>query len=57
MRALRKVVTSDIRIIVGVKVRDIYIFTLELFEKVFGLIIITLVWKKARLINCIFNES
>lgn len=46
----------DICIIVGVKVCDIYIFMLELFEKVFGLIIIMLVWKKVCLINCIFNE-
>lgn len=46
----------DICIIVGVKVCDIYIFMLELFEKVFGLIIIMLAWKKVCLINCIFNE-
>ncbi|STL52745.1 Putative enzyme [Escherichia coli] len=33
LRALRKVVTSDTRIIAGAKARDIHTSTLELFEK------------------------
>lgn len=56
LRALRKVVTSDTRIIAGAKARDIHTSTLELFEKVLGPTTTTLAWKKARLINCTFNE-
>ncbi|MCH3701636.1 hypothetical protein LZB66_08340, partial [Campylobacter lari] len=52
LRALRKVVTSDTRIIAGAKARDIHTSTLELFEKVLGPTTTTLAWKKARLINC-----
>ena len=56
LRALRKVVTPDTRIIAGAKARDIHTSTLELFEKVLGQTTTTLAWKKARLINCTFNE-
>lgn len=56
LRALRKVVTSDTRIIAGAKARDIHTSTLELFEKVLGPTTTMLAWKKARLINCTFNE-
>ncbi|HFK6937155.1 TPA: 23S rRNA (guanine(1835)-N(2))-methyltransferase RlmG [Escherichia coli] len=56
LRALRKVVTPDTRIIAGTKARDIHTSTLELFEKVLGPTTTTLAWKKARLINCTFNE-
>lgn len=56
LRALRKVVTPDTRIIAGAKARDIHTSTLELFEKVLGPTTTTLAWKKARLINCTFNE-
>lgn len=56
LRALRKVVTSDTRIIAGAKARDIHTSTLELFEKVLGPTTTTLAWKKARQINCTFNE-
>ncbi|HDJ0489945.1 TPA: 23S rRNA (guanine(1835)-N(2))-methyltransferase RlmG [Escherichia coli] len=56
LRALRKVVTSDTRIIAGAKACDIHTSTLELFEKVLGPTTTTLAWKKARLINCTFNE-
>lgn len=56
LRALRKVVTSDTRIIAGAKARDIHTSTLEPFEKVLGPTTTTLAWKKARLINCTFNE-
>lgn len=46
LRALRKVVTSDTRIIAGAKARDIHTSTLELFEKVLGPTTTTLAWKK-----------
>lgn len=49
-------VTPDTRIIAGAKARDIHTSTLELFEKVLGPTTTTLAWKKARLINCTFNE-
>ncbi|ECM4652584.1 23S rRNA (guanine(1835)-N(2))-methyltransferase RlmG [Salmonella enterica] len=52
LRALRKVVTAQTRIIAGAKARDIHTSTLELFEKVLGPTTTTLAWKKARLINC-----
>jgi 23S rRNA (guanine1835-N2)-methyltransferase len=48
LRALRKVVTPDTRIIAGAKARDIHTSTLELFEKVLGPTTTTLAWKKAR---------
>ncbi|ELN9577963.1 MULTISPECIES: 23S rRNA (guanine(1835)-N(2))-methyltransferase RlmG [Enterobacter] len=54
LRALRKVVTPETRIIAGAKARDIHTSTLELFEKVLGPTTTTLAWKKARLINCTF---
>ncbi|EIJ5687586.1 23S rRNA (guanine(1835)-N(2))-methyltransferase RlmG [Salmonella enterica subsp. enterica serovar Yoruba] len=56
LRALRKVVTAQTRIIAGAKVRDIHTSTLELFEKVLGPTTTTLAWKKARLINCTFSH-
>ncbi|EDS7118778.1 23S rRNA (guanine(1835)-N(2))-methyltransferase RlmG [Salmonella enterica] len=56
LRALRKVVTAQTRIIAGAKARDIHTSTLELFEKVLGLTTTTLAWKKARLINCTFSH-
>ncbi|MFN0460622.1 23S rRNA (guanine(1835)-N(2))-methyltransferase RlmG [Salmonella enterica subsp. enterica serovar Infantis] len=56
LRALRKVVTAQTRIIAGAKARDIHTSTLELFEKVLGPTTTTLVWKKARLINCTFSH-
>lgn len=55
LRALRKVVTPETRIIAGTKARDIHNSTLELFEKVLGPTTTTLAWKKARLVNCTFN--
>ncbi len=56
LRALRKVVTAQTRIIAGAKTRDIHTSTLELFEKVLGPTTTTLAWKKARLINCTFSH-
>ncbi|HCM1917053.1 TPA: 23S rRNA (guanine(1835)-N(2))-methyltransferase RlmG [Salmonella enterica subsp. salamae serovar 28:r:e,n,z15] len=56
LRALRKVVTVQTRIIAGAKARDIHTSTLELFEKVLGPTTTTLAWKKARLINCTFSN-
>lgn len=56
LRALRKVVTAQTRIIAGAKARDIHTSTLELFEKVLGPTTTTLAWKKARLINCTFSN-
>ncbi len=56
LRALRKVVTAQTRIIAGAKARDIHTSTLELFEKVLGPTTTTLAWKKARLINCSFSH-
>ncbi|ECJ1538615.1 23S rRNA (guanine(1835)-N(2))-methyltransferase RlmG [Salmonella enterica subsp. enterica serovar Fulica] len=56
LRALRKVVTAQTRIIAGAKARDIHTSTLELFEKVLGSTTTTLAWKKARLINCTFSH-
>lgn len=55
LRALRKVVTPETRIIGGTKARDVHNSTLELFEKVLGTTTTTLAWKKARLINCVFT--
>lgn len=55
LRALRKVVTPETRIIGGAKARDVHNSTLELFEKVLGTTTTTLAWKKARLINCVFT--
>ena len=55
LRALRKVVTPETRIIAGTKARDIHNSTLELFEKILGPTTTTLAWKKARLVNCTFN--
>jgi 23S rRNA (guanine1835-N2)-methyltransferase len=46
LRALRKVVTPETRIIAGAKARDIHTSTLELFEKVLGPTTTTLAWKK-----------
>ncbi len=57
LRALRKVVTPDTRIIAGAKARDIHTSTLELFEKVLGPTTTTLAWKKARLIKCTFTPN
>lgn len=51
LRALRKVVTPETRIIAGAKARDIHNSTLELFEKILGPTTTTLAWKKARLVN------
>ncbi|ECG9614363.1 23S rRNA (guanine(1835)-N(2))-methyltransferase RlmG [Salmonella enterica] len=56
LRALRKIVTAQTRIIAGAKARDIHTSTLELFEKVLGPTTTTLAWKKARLINCTFSN-
>ncbi|ASG86672.1 23S rRNA (guanine(1835)-N(2))-methyltransferase RlmG [Salmonella enterica subsp. salamae] len=56
LRALRKVVTAQTRIIAGAKARDIHTSTLELFEKVLGPTTTTLAWRKARLINCTFSN-
>lgn len=56
LRALRKVVTAQTRIIAYAKARDIHTSTLELFEKVLGPTTTTLAWKKARLINCTFSH-
>lgn len=56
LRALRKVVTAQTRIIAGAKARDIHTSTLELFEKVLGPTTTTLALKKARLINCTFSH-
>ncbi|EEK4399416.1 23S rRNA (guanine(1835)-N(2))-methyltransferase RlmG [Salmonella enterica] len=56
LRALRKVVTAQTRIIAGAKARDIHTSTLELFEKVLGPTTTTLARKKARLINCTFSH-
>lgn len=55
LRALRKVVTPETRIIAGAKARDIHNSTLELFEKILGPTTTTLAWKKARLINGTFT--
>lgn len=55
LRALRRVVTPQTRIIAGAKARDIHNSTLELFEKILGPTTTTLAWKKARLINCTFS--
>ena len=55
LRALRKVLTPQTRIIAGAKARDIHTSTLELFEKVLGPTTTTLAWKKARLINGTFT--
>ncbi|ROP58129.1 16S rRNA m(2)G 1207 methyltransferase /23S rRNA m(2)G-1835 methyltransferase [Enterobacter sp. BIGb0383] len=55
LRALRKVVTPETRIIGGTKARDVHNSTLELFEKVLGTTTTTLAWKKARLINCVYT--
>jgi len=55
LRALRKVVTPETRIIGGTKARDVHNSTLELFEKTLGTTTTTLAWKKARLINCVFT--
>jgi len=55
LRALRKVVTPQTRIIAGAKARDIHNSTLALFEKILGPTATTLAWKKARLINCTFS--
>lgn len=51
LRALRKVVTPQTRIIAGAKARDVHNSTLALFEKIVGPTTTTLAWKKARLIN------
>ncbi|WP_312745553.1 23S rRNA (guanine(1835)-N(2))-methyltransferase RlmG [Cedecea neteri] len=56
LRALRKVVTPETRIIAGAKARDIHNSTLELFEKILGPTTTTLAWKKARLINPTFTK-
>ncbi|PSN06269.1 23S rRNA (guanine(1835)-N(2))-methyltransferase RlmG [Siccibacter turicensis] len=56
LRALRRVVTPETRIIAGAKARDIHNSTLELFEKILGPTTTTLAWKKARLINATFTE-
>ncbi len=56
LRALRKVVTPETRIIAGAKARDIHNSTLELFEKILGPTTTTLAWKKARLINPTFTQ-
>ncbi|AJZ87978.1 23S rRNA (guanine(1835)-N(2))-methyltransferase RlmG [Cedecea neteri] len=56
LRALRKVVTPETRIIAGAKARDIHNSTLELFEKILGPTTTTLAWKKARLINPTFTR-
>lgn len=55
LRALRKVVTPQTRIIAGAKARDVHNSTLALFEKILGPTTTTLAWKKARLINCTFS--
>ncbi|EOE6853900.1 23S rRNA (guanine(1835)-N(2))-methyltransferase RlmG [Cronobacter sakazakii] len=55
LRALRKVVTPQTRIIAGAKARDIHTSTLTLFEKILGPTTTTLAWKKARLIHCAFS--
>ncbi|MGP3592618.1 23S rRNA (guanine(1835)-N(2))-methyltransferase RlmG [Vagococcus sp. WN89Y] len=55
LRALRKVVTPQTRIIAGAKARDVHNSTLALFEKILGLTTTTLAWKKARLIHCTFS--
>ncbi|WP_105624420.1 23S rRNA (guanine(1835)-N(2))-methyltransferase RlmG [Cronobacter malonaticus] len=55
LRALRKVVTPQTRIIAGAKARDIHTSTLALFEKILGPTTTTLAWKKARLIHCAFS--
>ena len=47
LRALRKVVTPETRIIAGAKARDIHTSTLELFEKVLGPTTTTLARKSA----------
>ncbi|VEC01096.1 Ribosomal RNA large subunit methyltransferase G [Cedecea lapagei] len=56
LRALRKVVTPETRIIAGAKARDIHNSTLELFEKILGPTTTTLAWKKARLVNPTFTK-
>lgn len=56
LRALRKVVTPQTRIIAGAKARDIHNSTMTLFEKVLGPTTTSLAWKKARLIYCTFTE-
>lgn len=55
LRALRKVVTPQTRIIAGAKARDIHNSTLALFEKILGPTTTSLAWKKARLIHCAFS--
>lgn len=56
LRALRKVVTPQTRIIAGAKARDIHNSTMTLFEKVLGPTTTSLAWKKARLVYCTFTE-
>ncbi|UYU32433.1 23S rRNA (guanine(1835)-N(2))-methyltransferase RlmG [Siccibacter colletis] len=55
LRALRRVVTPQTRIIAGGKARDIHNSTLALFEQILGPTTTTLAWKKARLINPTFT--
>lgn len=57
LRALRKVLTPETRIIAGAKARDIHSSTLALFEKIIGPTTTTLAWKKARLINATYAEQ
>ena len=56
LRALRRVLTPQTRIIAGAKARDIHNSTLALFEKIIGPTTTTLAWKKARLINSTFSN-
>lgn len=56
LRALRRVITPQTRIIAGAKARDIHNSTLALFEKIIGPTTTTLAWKKARLINTAFSN-
>jgi len=56
LRALRRVITPQTRIIAGAKARDIHNSTLALFEKIIGPTTTTLAWKKARLINATFSH-
>ena len=56
LRALRRVLTPQTRIIAGAKARDIHNSTLALFEKIIGPTTTTLAWKKARLINATFSR-
>ena len=55
LRALRKVVTPETRIIAAAKARDVHNSTLALFEKILGTTTTSLAWKKARLIFCTFT--